>query len=147
MAILIGTCSASPKRGRGSWRRWRLPPTYGEFFNSFLGGKCFDAAVVSTSSEYCSPVMVLGIAGDLRQMSNTNDLMARGEALELQTDQFGSAPPMPASTSSNTRVSAWPLRLRSPFKASRMRESSPPDATLASGFKSSPGLAESRNSI
>ena len=52
------------------------------------------------------------------------------------------APPTPASTSSKTKV--WPrVALASTTSsASRTRESSPPEATFASGAGSDPGLAE-----
>ncbi len=53
---------------------------------------------------------------------------------------------MPASTSSNTSVGMRSPSTRMVLSASMMRESSPPDAILASGFGSSPGFGEIRNS-
>src|SRR3989441_259892 len=55
-------------------------------------------------------------------------------------------PPMPASTSSKTIVGTRSAFASTVVSPSIVRESSPPDATRASGRTSSPGLVESRNS-
>src|SRR5437899_506746 len=55
-------------------------------------------------------------------------------------------PPMPASTSSKTIVGTRSAFARTVVSPSIVRESSPPEATRASGRTSSPGLVESRNS-
>ena len=59
-------------------------------------------------------------------------------------------PPMPASTSSNTRVRTEPpLRagaVTQVFSASAMREISPPEAILSIGLGSSPRFGDTRNS-
>ena len=55
-------------------------------------------------------------------------------------------PPMPASTSSKTSVGTRSARARTDLSASIVRDSSPPEATRARAFASSPGLVDSRNS-
>ena len=55
-------------------------------------------------------------------------------------------PPMPMSTSSKTSVGTRSASASAVLSASITRESSPPEATRASGRGSTPGLAESRNS-
>ena len=55
-------------------------------------------------------------------------------------------PPIPVSTSSNIITGIVSCLFRIDFKASMMRESSPPDAILARGRSSSPGLGENKNS-
>ena len=55
-------------------------------------------------------------------------------------------PPTPASTSSSTSVSGPPCALAATLIASAIRDSSPPEAVLASGAGSSPVLAASRSS-
>ena len=52
------------------------------------------------------------------------------------------APPMPASTSSNISVLPGRSVVASVFNPSMTRDSSPPEAILASGRASSPGFAE-----
>ena len=55
------------------------------------------------------------------------------------------APPMPLSTSSNTKVGTLVKRLVTTCKAKEMRDNSPPEATLAMGRKSPPLLAATKN--
>ena len=49
-------------------------------------------------------------------------------------------PPIPASTSSKIKVSTESVSAKMAFNASTTRESSPPDAILASGLSASPML-------
>src|SRR5215831_14092181 len=65
-------------------------------------------------------------------------------ALSRRPTCTAASPPIPASTSSNTSVGSRSDSAPAVRIASMTRESSPPDATRASGAGASPGLAENR---
>ena len=79
--------------------------------------------------------------------------LAADRSLRRRPTTSAARPPMPASTSSKTRVRTGPPVERDleeapsathVFRASAMREISPPEATLSRGRGSSPGLADTR---
>src|SRR5258708_4321434 len=63
-------------------------------------------------------------------------------ALRRRPTCTAASPPMPASTSSKTRVGSLSASAPTVLIASITRASSPPDATRASGCSGSPGVAE-----
>ena len=60
---------------------------------------------------------------------------------------FATPPLIPASISSNTRQGTASALAKTVFKASIIRDISPPEAIELIGFKSSPTLEEIKNSI
>src|SRR5215470_10303527 len=102
-----------------------------------------DVAAVGVASLFHDQVMV-GETCDLRQVGDDQDLPLGSESLQSQADLDGGLSPMPASTSSKTSVGSSSDSAPAARIASITRDSSPPDATLASGAGTSPGLAENR---
>ena len=94
-------------------------------------------------------IMMVGKGSNLRQMSDAQNLVAAIKTLAFTTPS-AARPPMPVSTSSNTKVLCAPGFLLSPgpcysmlaFSASITRESSPPDATCSSRRNGSAGFVE-----
>ena len=83
---------------------------------------------------------------DLRQVSDREHLMVARDRRIVSPTCSPTRPPMPASTSSNTSVGTRSRRARMVLSASITRDSSPPDATRASGRGSWPTLSATPNS-
>jgi hypothetical protein len=79
--------------------------------------------------------------GDLRQVGDREHLMAPGHLRIFSPTCSATRPPIPASTSSKTSVGTASRRARIVLSASMTRDSSPPEATNASGAARSRGSA------
>ena len=85
--------------------------------------------------------------GDRRQVRDAEHLAPLGGGRRASARRPpATRPPIPESTSSKIIVGTRSARARTALSASIVRESSPPDATRASGRTSSPGFADRRNS-
>ena len=83
----------------------------------------------------------VGERRDLRQVRDAEELACRSaSARSCSPTARAVRPPMPASTSSNTSVGARRGRAPRARTASTTRESSPPDAVVASGAAASAGV-------
>ena len=69
----------------------------------------------------------------LRQMGDAHDLMAAPKRFSIRPTISATRPPIPASTSSNTSVGTSATAVVTVWIARLSRDSSPPEATLASG--------------
>ena len=90
------------------------------------------------------PEVGVGVGGDLGQVRDAQDLVARASAQRLRPTGSALRPPMPVSTSSKTSVGVSSASARTCLIASATRDSSPPDAIRASGRAGSPGFGASR---
>ena len=84
------------------------------------------------------------MGGDLGQVGDAQDLVARASAHRLRPTGSALRPPMPVSISSKTRVGVASAAARTSLIARATRLSSPPEAIRASGRAGSPGFGAMR---
>ncbi len=117
-----------------------------QLLHACLAGEPGDAgARVATVGELADAQVLVALGGDLRQMRDAQYLASLPSARSSPPTISATAPPMPASTSSN--IMQRGLLAQDTCTASDRRASSPPEATLASARGGEPGLALTRNSI
>ena len=106
------------------------------FTNGYTcGPNCQPSRAALLSGQYQPRTGVYTVGGIDRFDWQTRPLRPIGSALR---------PPMPLSTSSNTRVGVWSASATTRLMARATRDSSPPDAIRASARAGSPGLGASR---
>ena len=106
----------------------------GDLFDTGRGIQLFDTGARSAARfGLADEELVVAAGGDLRQVGDAQHLMAFTQFTQQFADRFRHAPPTPLSTSSKISVGTRAARLAMTDNASEMRDSSPPEATLARG--------------